>query len=134
MRRWALMTVDLTVIVNITEQDDEPGHWGPWIEVTGLHVGPGHTHNGGIFLPPAVVARITKRRFWQRFLVAEREALQNVIATGTQAQKNKINAFLEYAKVNDTVELDDPYIAASVNLLETAGIIGANRAASILTP
>ena len=77
---------------------------------------------------------ITQKAFWNRFLVSEREALQGLLSTGTQAQKNKLNAFRDYVIQGGNVELNDDYIIASVNLMETAGLIGAGRAAVILTP
>ena len=76
---------------------------------------------------------LTQRAFWRRFLVAEREALQNILATGTQGQKNKLNAFRDYVQTGMKVELNDDYIIASVTLMETAGIIASGRATTILT-
>ena len=76
---------------------------------------------------------LTLKQFWQRFTVAEREALMGLIATGTQGQKNKLNAFRDYVQTGMNVELDEDYIIASVTLMETAGILGAGRAVVILT-
>lgn len=76
---------------------------------------------------------LTQRAFWRRFTVAERESLQGLLATGTQNQKNKLHAFRDYVATGMKVELIDDYIIASVTLMETAGIIGAGRAAEILT-
>jgi hypothetical protein len=84
--------------------------------------------------PPIVAYSITLKAFWQRFTAAEREALQNIVSTGTQAQKNKLNAFRDYLQTGGNVELNDDYVIASVTLMQTAGIIGAGRAAEILTP
>ncbi len=83
--------------------------------------------------PGAIAAySITPKAFWKRFTVAEREALQNILATGTQPQKNKLNAFRDYVATGGNVELNDDYIIASVTLMETANVIGAGRAAIIL--
>lgn len=84
---------------------------------------------------PKTIAQysITPRAFWKRFLVAEREVLQNILSTGTQNQKNKLNAFRDYIAVGGNVELNDDYIISSVNLMETVGIIGSGRASIILT-
>lgn len=73
---------------------------------------------------------LTRREFYKRFTVAEREALENIRATGTQTQKNKLNAFIEY--IADGVELDDVYIISSVNLMENAGVIAPGRAVEVL--
>ena len=82
---------------------------------------------------PGPIRSLTLKQFWQRFTVSEREALMNLIATGTQGQKNKLNAFRDYVQTGMNVELDDDYIIASVTLMETAGILGAGRAVVILT-
>lgn len=81
---------------------------------------------------PVLKAVLTRREFWRRFLEAEREALQGVMATGTQARKNKLNAFLKYIEDEGHVDLNDAYIQSSVNLMEQAGILGAGRAVEIL--
>lgn len=85
------------------------------------------------FSPVANTNALSQREFWQRFTVAQREALQNILATGTQAQKNKLNAFRDYVLTGMDVELDDDYIIASVQLMETAGILGPGDATDILT-
>ena len=85
-----------------------------------------------LYCPPALYS-LNPRAFWKRFTVAEREALQNLVATGTQTQKNKLNAFREYVTTGGNVELIDDYIIASVNLMESASVIGAGRATVILT-
>lgn len=76
---------------------------------------------------------ITQKAFWRRFLPAEREALQNILATGTQVNKNKLNAFRDYVIQGGNVELNDDYIIATVTLMETAAVIGVGRAAQILS-
>lgn len=70
--------------------------------------------------------------FWRRFTVAEREALANLLATGTQAQKNKLNAFRDYVLIGGNVELDDDYIVGTLTLMEQASVIGNGRASTIL--
>jgi hypothetical protein len=84
-------------------------------------------------LAPIVYHSLTQRAFWRRFLVSERETLQNILASGTQTQKNKLNAFRDYVLTGMRVELADDYIIASVTLMETAGVIAAGRATVILT-
>jgi len=70
--------------------------------------------------------------FWKRFLQQEREDLHNMYQTGTQLQKNKIGAFLQYINAAGSVDCNDPYIQSSVQLLESNGILAAGRAAQIL--
>ena len=82
---------------------------------------------------PVVSRALTLKQFWQRFTIAERESLMGLIATGTQGQKNKLNAFRDYVQTGGNVELDDDYIIASVTLMETAGILSAGRAVVVLT-
>lgn len=76
---------------------------------------------------------LTLKAFWRRFLTSEREALQNILSTGTQVQKNKLNSFRDYLLTGGNVELNDDYIINSVTLMETAGILAAGRANIILT-
>jgi hypothetical protein len=120
-----------TTIVNVTEQEDMPTVEGQWAEVIGPF-GPGDSYILGVFTRNFPNIAIPAREFWRRFTVTEREALQNLMTTGTQAQKNKLNAFQSYVRTGMDVELFDDYIIASVNLLETSGIIAPGRAAVIL--
>lgn len=83
---------------------------------------------------PIASYSLTLKQFWQRFTPAEREALQNLLATGTQAQKNKLNAFRDYLIQGGDVELNDDYVISSVTLMQTAGLIAGGRAATILSP
>lgn len=85
-----------------------------------------------VFEASTLKASLPFKLFLQRFTQTESEALQNLLATGTQAQKNKLNAFIEYCKADSAVDLNDAYVVASVNLMESAGIIGAGRATVIL--
>lgn len=86
-----------------------------------------------VFDPAAVLKPVLSLKdFAQRFTTAEREALQGILATGTQTQKNKLNAFRTYLTDCGNADLNDAYIVASVNLMETAGVLAAGRAAVIL--
>ena len=81
---------------------------------------------------PVLKAVLSLRDFWQRFTSTERESLVNIQMTGTQNQKNKLTAFKDYLRDAGLADLNDAYIQTSVNLMETAGVIGAGRAAVIL--
>lgn len=131
MSRWALIQGGM--VATVVEQDTMPTIPGQWVDCTGLAVGPGNTYNGVAFAAPLNGRSLTPRAFWRRFTVAEREALQGILATGTQGQKNKLNAFRDYVQTGMKVELDDDYIIASVTAMETAGILAAGRANIILT-
>ena len=88
-----------------------------------------------ISFPPNIAQySLTLKSFWKRFTAAERETLQNILSTGTQNQKNKLNAFRDYLNTGGNVELNDDYVITSVNLMETANILAAGRATIILTP
>lgn len=133
MARWALVRNGR--VDTITEMASEPtvDLGGAWIDVTGLHVGPGYTYDGVAFAAQvSYVSSLPPRDFWRRFTAAEREALQNKLATGTQAVKDKLAAFRTYVMTGGYVELDDDYIIAAVTQMEMAGVIGAGRAAQIL--
>lgn len=81
---------------------------------------------------PVLKSVLSPKAFWDRWTQAEREALANIQATGTQTQKNKLTAFKDYVRDAGLVDCNDAYIQTIVNLAETAGIIGAGRAAVIL--
>ena len=132
MARWAL--VRNGIVSTVVSQPALPtvDLGGAWVAVGAQLVGPGFTYAGGVFTRPAVPVSLTPKEFWQRFTTAEREALQDKLATGTQAVKNKLNAFRDYVATGGNVELDDDYIIASVTSMETAGVISAGRAAQIL--
>lgn len=137
MSKYAII-VD-TIVSNIVLSDSslQPN----WILIDGLIPQPGigwSYVNSTFYSPPvpqpALIYSISLKNFWRRFLISERETLQNILATGTQAQKNKLNAFRDYLNTGGNVELNDDYVITSVNLMEIAGVIGAGRATIILTP
>jgi hypothetical protein len=135
MSKYAIVIDNL--VVNIVKADSPLEE--NWISIDGLipQPGIGWGYTGSSFISPAepqpaVYYSLNPRSFWKRFLVSEREALQNILATGTQTQKNKLNAFREYITTGGNVELIDDYIINSVNLMQTAGIIAAGRANTIL--
>ena len=130
MARWAWIRGG--AVATVVEQDTQPTVLGPWIDVTGQSVGPGWTYNGSVFAAPTVTVSLSPKNFWRRFTTAERELMQDKLATGTQGVKNKLNAFRDYVATGGNVELADDYIIASVSALETAGVLAAGRAAVIL--
>lgn len=132
MARWALIING--AVVTVVEQASQPtvDLGGEWRDITGLHVGPGMRFNGTQYSQPEVVRTLPPAEFWRRFSQAEREGLAGILATGTQAQKNKLSAFRDYVLIGGHVELDDDYIVASLSLMEQAGVIGTGRAAAIL--
>ena len=128
---WETTTGRLTSIGTVLANPVPAG-----LSVTDLGVDP-PTGNWNILTHVFDAAAILKQMlsladFAKRFTVAEREALQGILATGTQAQKNKLNAFRQYLSDAQGADLNDAYIVASVNLMESAGVIGAGRAAVIL--
>ena len=132
MSRWAL--VSGATVITVVDSPTQPTTPGTWVDCTAAPaVGPGYGYNGVAFTVPPPPTALTQRAFWRRFLSTEREALQNILANGTQTQKNKLNAFRDYVLTGMMVELDDDYIITSVTLMETAGVIGAGRATTILT-
>ena len=94
-------------------------------------VAPGVFEYGPPVLPVNTNA-VPPSAFWKRFTVAEREALANILATGTQAQKNKLNAFRDYVLIGGNVELDDDYIVGTLTLMQQASVIAGGRASTIL--
>jgi hypothetical protein len=81
---------------------------------------------------PVLKSVLQPKAFWDRWTPTEREALVNLQQTGTQTQKNKLQAFKDYVRDAGIVDCNDSYIQTMVNLAESAGIIAAGRAAVIL--
>lgn len=135
MARFALVKV--ARVVSVVEMPAIPtvDLGGIWVDVGGnLEVSPDWGYVGGVFTPPSRErGSLSPKEFWKRFTPAEREALQDKLATGTQAVKNKLNAFRDYVQTGGNVELGDDYIIASVTQMEVAGILSAGRAAVILS-
>ena len=131
MARYALVKNGsvLTVVDALVQPTVDLG--GQWV-LCAANVSAGYTYNGTTFVAPVVATSLPARLFWRRFTAAEREALQDKLATGTQPTKNKPNAFRDYIAAGGNVELDDDYIIASLTAMETAGVISAGRAAQIL--
>lgn len=129
MKRWARLNGG--VVVNVVESDSDLA--APWVEVTGLFVGPGFVWNGTSYTPPTATVSLSPRAFLRRFTAAERETLEDLAATGTAGVKKKLAAFKTYLNTGGNVELNDDYIVAVVTAMETAGVIGAGRAAEILS-
>lgn len=134
MARWALIRSGRVDTICEMASQPQVDFGGAWVDVTGMHVGPGYTYDGSTFAAPTApnIRSLPPRDFWRRFTSAEREALENKLATGTQTVKDKIAAFRTYVLTGGAVELDDDYIIAAVAQMETAGVIAAGRAAQIL--
>lgn len=75
---------------------------------------------------------LSPAEFWGLFTSAEREEFLEMAVNGTAQQQKKIRAFDRYGDLFQSYPLSDQYIIDSVNLMESAGIIGAGRAAQIL--
>lgn len=87
---------------------------------------------------PVVPTRITKLSFRQRFLQAERVAIEiasldNPAADmSVRAQAATLRSYLKDIDAASHVDLNFPATRVGVQLLEAAGLIGAGRAAVIL--
>lgn len=126
----------LSVILCSQEEADAlvaEGRADSWVSRDDISPGDSFDGNTVTKAPPNRITTIRRKAFFRRFTAQEREALENIRATGTTAQKNKLNAFLNYLFMDEHVELDDPYIMATVQLMETAGVIDPGRAAEILS-
>lgn len=81
----------------------------------------------------------TKYQFRQRFTETERKLIDEFNGGGylasvqlSQEQKDAIGLALADYAVTDAIHLDNPTVIATVNLYESLGLIGADRAAEIL--
>lgn len=81
-------------------------------------------------VPPKDLLRA--RDFLDRFTVTEREDIFDAARNGSPPLQKRLNAFLEYVKTSGWVSLDSQYVVDSVTAMETAGLIGAGRAAEVL--
>jgi hypothetical protein len=134
MTRWAhVRDGACDTIVNAIDKPPEV-FGGRWIEAT-PEVEPGWRWDGTQWSEPTTAVRsLSPLQFLRRFTATEREALEDITATGTAAQRKKLNAFRFYIQTGGYVELDDDYIIASVTAMETVGVLAAGRAAQILAP
>ena len=133
MSRWALVRggTCVTVVEQATQPTVDLG--GQWVAAGSA--GPGWTWDGNAWAAPApeAVRSLSPRGFLRRFSAAEREALEDLAATGTANVRKKLAAFKTYVQTGGYVELDDDYIVAAVTAMETAGVVAAGRAAQILS-
>jgi hypothetical protein len=89
--------------------------------------------------PPPPPPIITKIAFRDRFTSTEKEDLQmaaviNPSDTAQQKrQASKIQVWLEDIRSSDYIDLTNTRVINGVNAMETVGIIGAGRAAEILS-
>jgi hypothetical protein len=131
MNRWALVTNGVCVTVVESAAAPTVNLGGAWVAVD-ASIGPGWQYDGTTWALPVVRVSLPVREFLRLFTPAERDALEDIAATGTAAQRKKLNAFRFYIQTGGNVELADDYIIASVTAMETAGVLGAGRAAQIL--
>jgi hypothetical protein len=82
---------------------------------------------------PVVPPSLRRKDFLNRFTVAERESLKELLLNGTAVQKRRVGAFWDYLLMDNDVYLGDSYIISSVQLMESAGVIAAGRAAEVLS-
>lgn len=109
-----------TAVVEYAERPDQTTQ--VWDEAT-------HDFVQRASVPPS----LTRIDFIRRFTVAERESLKEMLLNGTATQKRKVGAFVDYLGYDDDVYLGDQYIIDSVNLMESAGVLAAGRAAEVLS-
>lgn len=96
-------------------------------------IAPGVIEHGTQSVPSPNPKSVPPRDFLRRFTAAEREALEDLAATGTATVKKKLSAFKTYLNTGGNVELNDDYIIASLSAMEAAGVIANGRAAVILS-
>jgi|GEM_PF-5519338 len=131
MNRYALIIGN--VVVNIVEQDDMPNLPGRWVDVTGLHVGPGYMFDGSTFVQPieALPRHITQLAFLSRFTDAEAVAI-DLASIGATAAAAMVRRYLSKVTAAKFIDLDRDDTRAGVLALETAGLLANGRALEIL--
>lgn len=127
MNRWAL--IEDGIVTNVIEQEDEPQIGGAWVDVTGLHVGPGCGYHNGEFSDPMPEPRIiTKVATLSRFTDAEFVGIVTAAKTDVEVEAWKIKF-----DAASTITLDDPRTQAGVALLVSKGLLTEERGTAILT-
>lgn len=129
MNRFAL--IQEQAIAYIVEQDDAPTVEGQWVDVTGLHVGPGYRYDGTEFTVPAAQSApriITKLAFRNRFTDSEKVKLYTAAKTNVAVQ-----IYLDDLQAASFINLALEKTRNGVQALEATGLLDvAGRAAAIL--
>lgn len=130
MKRWAL--IEGTTVANVVEQEDQPQIGGTWVDITGLHVGPGYLYKNGTFLPssepPPLPNIITKIAMLTKRLTIE-EFSGILIASKTDPQ---IEAWKYIFDTTTVVDLDSQNTKNGIALLVSKGLLTQQRAEEIL--
>ena len=136
MRKWA--EIRDGIVNGIHEMPDDlvpefnPNSWLYVVETTGLNPQPAanwkYDFGIGVFSVPETVYKttITSKAFFQRLITSEMESLVTSIDA-------KVVWFRYWLTLSGDINLEDAQIIASVQMLESKGIIGVGRAAVILT-
>ncbi len=83
------------------------------------------------FTPPPPT--LDKGEFLDLITASEREELFEASRkSNNENVRKQLQAFFDWLKIVDTVDLGDPYVVTAVNGMESAGLIGEGRAAEIL--
>jgi hypothetical protein len=82
-----------------------------------------------VMVPPPASTVISRVGFLKRMTAQERIAIRD--AARVNPQIDDLQRMLDAA---DPVHLDDPLVIYGINLLESVGLLGPGRAATILTP
>lgn len=80
---------------------------------------------------PLPKGRISLAEFLLRLVETERQDLFEAAQAGNAAVRKRVNAWIQTARETG-IDLDDAETVTAVNALETAGILGAGRAAQVL--
>lgn len=131
MNRYAL--INGNVVANIVEQDDMPNLPGWWVDVTGLHIGPGYMYDGSAFVQSieALPRHITQLAFLSRFTDTEAVAI-DLASIGATAAAAMVRRYLSKVTAAKFIDLDRDDTRAGVLALETAGLLANGRALEIL--
>ena len=119
------------VIVADSTQWAEQNLGGTWIELPD-GAGIGWTWDGSTATPPTQPApaprlRLTKREFRKQFTFAEKQAIYTAAETSVD-----VRIFLDDLMAAEHIDCDNADTVASVNALETNGLIATGRADEIL--
>jgi len=127
--RYARVEAGIVREVAIMNYEPDPPESGQWVEDSAEAAQPGGGWDGATFSAPTPSPRmrLSVREFREQFTEAEKQAIYTAAKTSVA-----VEVWLDDLRSVTYVDLDFPQTVASVQGLESAGLIASGRAAEIL--
>lgn len=130
MKRWALIKNNF--IDTVVVQEERPTVFTEcgafWVEIAGLHVGPGYKYIDGEFSPPDPPPVIINRLEYIN-------KLGNSYSTIVTASKTdvEVEIWLEKFRLTDFFDMSNSVVVSDVQFLVTKNLITQNKANTIIS-